>query len=301
MLTEAELLQRKSFFFRGQGFFTFHKMVTITEYDMAHRITKATKIMVGWLLSSQGFKHAFILAPSIDVDFALLLADSFPMQALREILDGVHMKWGNQTMVMDDQGSLQGAPFTNRVYIFTGTLKQNRQSVKGAFRSHGLESIIVDDERWKVEWKETPADAFICHDSRDKPRFARPLYDELIKRNLKIWLDDFAIRPGDDFVKKIDQGLATSRHALLLLTQRLLRNDRWASQEMSSLLNRQFSERRENLIVPVYIGVSPNDVLQRSPLLAKAWAVKTSALNFRSRVNKVADEICRTVGPGYQP
>jgi hypothetical protein len=167
------------------------------------------------------------------------------MKELQKILDDVRVTWMDMHPMMDDRGDSRSAPFTKRLYIFTGTLRQDRAQVKSLFRSHGLEAIIVDDERWKFEWDAAPADVFICHDSRDKPRYARPVYEELVRRNLKVWLDEFSIKPGDDFVERIDQGLATSRHALLLLTKRFLQNDRWASQEMSALLNRQVQRKAQ--------------------------------------------------------
>jgi hypothetical protein len=140
-----------------------------------------------------------------------------------------------------------------------------------------------------------PADVFICHDSRDQPKYATPLYHELVKRRLKVWLDKYAIKAGDDIVRKIDHGLTTSRHALLLITPRFLKNDRWASQEMYALLNRQFTEKRDNMIVPLYVGVSHREVQARSLLLAKAFAVRTSQMRFQKNLSDLANQIYRTV------
>ena len=298
MITDAELVRRRNFYFRNSRCTPIHKIVTVTECDPVSQSKVSCSIMIGWLVNfSGGFKHAFILAPTIGFDFGLMLRDAFPMGPLKQMLDGISIKYRNQNPIMDDRGDLNECSFTKRIFLFTGDLQQYRKQIKAAFRSYGLEAIIIDDQRWRTEWEMVPADVFICHDSRDKPRFARPLYDELLRRNFKVWLDEFSIRPGNDFVKKIDEGLSTSRHAILLLTKRFLQNDRWASQEMSALLNRQFNEKRDDLIIPVYIGISAKDVQTRSPLLAKAWAVRVSALKFQDRVKKAADEICRTVRP----
>jgi hypothetical protein len=296
MVSQEELIKRRSFYFRRTPLFQLHKGVTITPHDPSE---KSTETIVGWLVSGEGgFKHAFVSCPSIKFNFASLLKAGFPMQALKEIIDGIAVTWGNANPLMDDRGELNAAPFTGRVFIFTGTLHQSRDEIKETFRAHSLEAVIIDEERWKAEWDATPADVFICHDSRDKPRFARPLYEELTKRNFKIWLDEYSIKPGNDVVAKIDHGLATSRHALILLTKRFLKNDRWASQEMSALLARQFGTKRNDLIIPLYIGVSWADVQARSPLLAKVAPVKAGAMHFQKRLKNVVDEICRTVRPG---
>lgn len=298
MTTEAELTRRRGFLFRTQVAGTIHNTTCITLYDPNQNPAGSCLIEVGWLLSTKsGFRHAFISAPEISIDFRLLLRDGFPMKQLQELLDGLEITWGNSTPLMDDRGTLSSTPPTNRIYIFTGRLNQERSLIKSLFRVHGFEAIIIDDERWAIEWEESPADLFICHDSRDKPRIARPLSEVLTKRSLKVWLDDFAIKPGNDFVSKIDHGLATSRHALLVLTKRFLKNDRWASQEMSALLGRQFTEKRDDLVIPLYVGVSWQDVQSRSPLLAKASPIRATAMRFDEQINAIADEICRTVCP----
>jgi TIR domain len=300
MVSNDELVRRQKFYFRKTPVTTLHEIVTVRIRDIATESEKSFEIMVGWMYSMEnGFKHAFILAPSMDFDFRIAARAKFPINNLNNMLNGVNLIWWNNDKIIDDRGNFKNAPFTNRVYVFTDVLNQDKNDIKAAFREQGLEAIIIDDQRWKFEFDKMPADVFICHDSRDKPRYARPLYDELVRRNLKVWLDEFAIKPGNDFVDKIDRGLATSRHALLLLTRRFLQNDRWASHEMSALLNRQFNEGREDLIIPLYIGVTPMEVQKRSPLLAKAFAVRASALKFPSQVKRVASEVCRTVQPGF--
>ena len=43
----------------------------------------------------------------------------------------------------------------------------------------------------------TQRDVFISHASEDKDEIARPLADELIRRGLKVWFDEYELVLGD--------------------------------------------------------------------------------------------------------
>ena len=53
-------------------------------------------------------------------------------------------------------------------------------------------------------------DLFISHTSEEKESVARPLAEELRKRGLSVWYDEFTLYLGDSLRKKIDEGLAHS-------------------------------------------------------------------------------------------
>jgi TIR domain len=113
----------------------------------------------------------------------------------------------------------------------------------------------------------------------------------------KVWFDKYAIRPGQDIVERIEAGLAECRHAILIITQRFLRNKSWASHELNALIARQFAEKRKDLIIPVLIGVRQEEFSKRSPLLRPIRSVSVSAMKFRTQVVGAVREISRTVRP----
>jgi len=146
MVSEAELIARMTFYFRKTPGIRVHDQLTMTERDLLHNTNRRFKMMIGWHISTDaGFKHAFILAPTFDFDFALLLRDGYPMQPLQRIVEDVGLQMWNPDPLLDEQIDFKNAPFTKHVYIFTGALKQDRAKIKAAFRSHGLEAIIIDD------------------------------------------------------------------------------------------------------------------------------------------------------------
>jgi hypothetical protein len=51
-------------------------------------------------------------------------------------------------------------------------------------------------------------DVFISHASEDKDNFMRPLADELRRRQIEVWFDEFSLKPGDSLRTSIDLGLS---------------------------------------------------------------------------------------------
>lgn len=108
-------------------------------------------------------------------------------------------------------------------------------------------------------------DLFICHASEDKARFVLPLLGELQQRQLKCWIDYREIQLGDDFRRRMDEGLAQSRYGVVILSPCFFKY--WPQAELSALFNQEatFGEKR---ILPVRCDVDRATVAQRLPLLA---------------------------------
>ncbi len=60
-------------------------------------------------------------------------------------------------------------------------------------------------------------DVFLSHSSKDKA-VVRKLAERLRDDGLRVWLDEWEIRPGDPILLKIEEGLEQSR--ALVLVQR---------------------------------------------------------------------------------
>src|ERR687893_806114 len=67
-------------------------------------------------------------------------------------------------------------------------------------------------------------DVFISHSSKDKA-IVRPLAD-----GLRVWLDDWELKPGDNIPHKIEEGLEYSRVLLLCMSANAFGSD-WATLE----------------------------------------------------------------------
>ncbi len=60
-------------------------------------------------------------------------------------------------------------------------------------------------------------DVFISHSAKDKPA-ARELAERLKADGLRIWFDEWEIKPGDMIGLKIEQGLEQSRTLVLIMS-----------------------------------------------------------------------------------
>jgi len=115
-------------------------------------------------------------------------------------------------------------------------------------------------------------DAFISHASEDKDGFVRPLAHALRDWGCRIWFDEFSLRLGDSLSQSIDQGLALSRFGVVVLSRAFMSKP-WTQHELAGLVTRQIGG--ESRILPIWHGVSREEVSAFSPTLADRLAVRT--------------------------
>jgi len=72
-------------------------------------------------------------------------------------------------------------------------------------------------------------DAFLSHSSKDKA-IVRRLAERLRNGGLRVWFDEWEIRPGDSIPRKIDEGLEQSAVLVLCMSASSLGSD-WAAVE----------------------------------------------------------------------
>src|ERR1035438_3432140 len=72
-------------------------------------------------------------------------------------------------------------------------------------------------------------DVFLSHSSKDKP-VVRRLAERLRKDGLRVWFDEWEIRPDDSIPRKIEEGLEQSAVLILCMTVNSLGPD-WAKVE----------------------------------------------------------------------
>ena len=68
-------------------------------------------------------------------------------------------------------------------------------------------------------------DVFLSHNSKDKPQ-VRGLAEELRGAWLRVWFDEWVIRPGDDIYLAIERGLEAARVQVLCLRDGFLPPER---------------------------------------------------------------------------
>jgi hypothetical protein len=131
-------------------------------------------------------------------------------------------------------------------------------------------------------------DVFISHASEDKDELVRPLASALTDRGLDVWYDEFELRIGDSLRRKIDAGIARSRFGIVVLSTAFFSKG-WPQYELDGLVTMAVSGRQ--VLLPVWHGVSKDEVMSQSPSLADKVALRTSDCT----VAEIADEIAAVV------
>lgn len=91
---------------------------------------------------------------------------------------------------------------------------------------------------------------FMSHSSLDK-LVARRLAVDLGTRGVKVWLDEWEIKPGDSIVERIGQAIVAADALILLLSPASVESH-WVRVELDVALFRQL-ERRRIAVIPVLI------------------------------------------------
>ena len=130
-------------------------------------------------------------------------------------------------------------------------------------------------------------DVFISHASEDKA-VVRELFTILNARGLRVWLDEGELVLGDSLRQKIDQGLSGSRFGVVVLSPAFFRKA-WPQAELDALVARESGGIK--VILPVWHGLSQEDIVRYSPLLAGRLAVHTS-----QGLDQVSAAVLRAVG-----
>jgi TIR domain len=109
--------------------------------------------------------------------------------------------------------------------------------------------------------------AFVSHDSRDKADIVRPLVARLQEMMLPVWYDEFSLSVGDSLRSSIEAGLKACPKCILVLTPQFLAKGGWPKREYDSVFTRELVEDA-NVILPIWCGVSRDQVYEYSPILA---------------------------------
>lgn len=135
-----------------------------------------------------------------------------------------------------------------------------------------------------------PYDVFISHASEDKDTVVRALAAKLDSLQVRVWYDEFSLKVGDSLSASIDRGLRESRYGAVIISQAFLKKQ-WTDYEYRSLVSRQVNGER--VILPIWHGVSKEEILKFSPFLADIKALSTSA----DTPEQIIQQLVRVVRP----
>ncbi len=127
-------------------------------------------------------------------------------------------------------------------------------------------------------------DVFISHASEDKDCVVRPLAQALVRQGLKVWYDEFELKIGDSLRRKNDRGLAKSRFGIVILSKAFIKKG-WTNYELDGIISK--ANTGEQVILPIWHGITKQEVLDYSPSLADKVARNTASYT----VEEIAEEI----------
>jgi hypothetical protein len=99
-----------------------------------------------------------------------------------------------------------------------------------------------------------PYDVFLSHSSKDKPRVRR-LAKPLRVDGLKVWFDEWVLKPGDSIPAKIEAGLEHSRVLVLCMSAQAFGSD-WAQLEAGTFRFRD-PLNQERRFIPLRLDDAP--------------------------------------------
>lgn len=128
---------------------------------------------------------------------------------------------------------------------------------------------------------------FISHASEDKDDFVRPLA-EALRKDFDVWYDEYQLVMGCSLLEEISKGLANCDFGVVIFSNNFFAKN-WPQQELNGLFTLEKKDKK--IILPVWKGVSREDVIKYSPILADRLAAKAE-----DGIEKVVDEIKKAVG-----
>jgi TIR domain len=113
---------------------------------------------------------------------------------------------------------------------------------------------------------------FLSHAWEDKDAFVRPLA-EALSLEFDVWYDEYALKPGDSLLEKISEGLRSCDRGIVVLSRHFFEK-RWTQAELNGLFALETKEKK--ILIPIWLDVTKEDVLQFSPILADIVAIQAS-------------------------
>lgn len=174
------------------------------------------------------------------------------------------------------------APPPRPIARIPATARQTRQVISTYGGYGGLDDLYVAPPSPDREW-----DVFISYANEDKATVVL-LAAELDAQGVKPWFDKTELTMGIGLRRSIDYGLAHSRFGVVFMSHSFFSKE-WPQRELDGLVALQVDGRQR--VLPVWHGLTHDDVLGYSPMLADTIAARTSD----STIEEIAAEIARIV------
>jgi hypothetical protein len=206
---------------------------------------------------------------------AIFASPEFAACRLRPEGDGVYVATGHADY--SERQTTDTLQFTRRVHFYLDheLMVTDRSALVAEALTRGFHLSIRDREYARKRSESEKPLAFISHDSRDKEAFVRELAHELSRNFCTVWYDEFSLKVGDSLRANIERGLKETKKCVVVLSPNFLSNEGWGKAEFDSVFTREILNK-ENVVLPVWLGVTAQDVYNYSPRLADKVGLSSS-------------------------
>lgn len=128
-------------------------------------------------------------------------------------------------------------------------------------------------------------DVFISHAHEDKEPLVTELSRQLTESGLRVFEDVRVMKLGDSLSDKINEGIKRSKFGLVVLSKAFFQKG-WTQYEYKGFLHKEIEEGR-TVILPIWHGVTKEEVVEFNPVLVDKWGVKTEDYSIDEIVDMV--------------
>ena len=140
--------------------------------------------------------------------------------------------------------------------------------------AHDADTNIVYREKINGNDSTIKYDLFISHANKDKISFVEELKQVLDRLGISIFYDKDSIEWGDEWKKKILEGVAQSEFAIIVVSENFFGRE-WTEKELSEFLSRQNSSGQK-IILPILFNISVKQLESQYPDLANIQAISAN-------------------------
>ncbi|MCT7577661.1 toll/interleukin-1 receptor domain-containing protein [Aliarcobacter butzleri] len=256
-------------------------MTTVREYFDTDK--KAHNAERKWNLNNGNTEIEILCKLSYKLEDKIKLFSFFfpkysDFNAIKFILDTNELKKGKidefehiQTIKFLDNPeglNLSNFFFVKNIFLYIDRVVSDKEKV--LIINYGKKigfNIFIRDKKYALECHElsTPL-AFISHAFVDKDSLVRTLANELRSLNCPVWYDEYTLEIGDNMIEKFNEGIKNTKYSIVVLSKSYIDNTTWASYEFKKII-----EKEDSIIIPIWYGVSKNEVENFYPGLSSIF------------------------------
>lgn len=144
---------------------------------------------------------------------------------------------------------------------------------------------------YEIPSEDVEYDIFISHASEDKEDFVEPLARILSGMGFRVWYDAFRLKIGDGLRESIDNGIANSKYALIVLSPHFFEKP-WTKRELAGLTAKEVAGGGK-VILPIWHNVGQREVLEYSPTIADKVALNANEMSIEEIAEGLAEVLPR--------